>query len=70
MTQKEMIIRHLKYNKTISPITALEDYGVYRLAAIINKLRKDGYDISTTLIPHINRFGEMHRYALYTLEAN
>ncbi|MCQ2802965.1 MAG: helix-turn-helix domain-containing protein [Bacilli bacterium] len=68
MTQKEMVIKHLKETNSITPMMALEEYGIYRLAAIINKLRNEGHNISTTLIPHINRFGEIHKYALYKLE--
>lgn len=67
MTQKEVILMHLKSYNKITPMVALEEYGVYRLSAVINKLRNDGYNISTTFVPHINRFGTMHKYALYTL---
>lgn len=67
MTQKEMIIMHLKQCHKITPMVALEEYGIYRLSAIINILRNEGYNISTTLVPHINRFGKMNKYALYTL---
>ncbi len=68
MTQKEMIIQHLREYKNITPMQALEEYGVYRLAAIIKELRNENYPITTTLVPHKNRFGTVNKYAKYTLE--
>lgn len=68
MTQKKLILQHLQTFKSITPIVALEDYSVYRLSAVIKTLRDDGYNITTTLVPHINRFGNINKYAKYTLE--
>lgn len=68
MTQKEMILKHLKQYHTITPMQALEEYSVYRLAAVIKVLRDENYNINTTLIPHVNRFGVINSYAQYSLE--
>lgn len=67
MTQREMIISHLNEYGTITPMDALKEYGVYRLAAIIHNLRADGYNIETNLIPHRNKFGNINKYAQYNL---
>lgn len=46
-TQKQFILQHLQQYGFIEPLTALREYGCYRLGAIIFVLRKEGYDIST-----------------------
>lgn len=50
MTQKEQIINLLKTGRSITPMSALRNYGCYRLAAVIHKLKKQGMDIETTII--------------------
>lgn len=51
---------------SITPIQALADLGVMRLASRICDLRKD-YEIKTTMIKAKNRYGEDVTYAQYTL---
>jgi len=48
-TQKEKILDHLKSNESITPIEALNQFQCFRLADIIFKLRKDGYNITKTI---------------------
>lgn len=50
MTQKEQIINLLKTGRSITPMSALRNYGCFRLAAVIHKLKKEGMDIETTII--------------------
>ena len=50
MTQKEQIINLLKTGRSITPMSALRNYGCFRLAAVIHKLKKQGMDIKTTII--------------------
>lgn len=50
MTQKEMVINHLKVIGAITPLEALTKYGEFRLAARINELRGEGHEITTTII--------------------
>ena len=45
-SQKDLIHQHLKL-EPISPLTALEKYGCFRLAARIAELREDGLNIET-----------------------
>ena len=49
MSQSERILYHLSQGKPISPITALSEYGCFRLASRINELRRLGYDITTEI---------------------
>jgi hypothetical protein len=67
-TQKEMVLNHLQVYGNIEPLTALREYGCYRLGAIIFLLRKDGHDITSNMIEarsHIT--GRRVRFANYTL---
>lgn len=50
MSQKEAILRHLKNDRTITPMEALERYKCFRLASVIKKLKDSGEDIVTQLI--------------------
>lgn len=52
MTQKEMVMSHLRGGKSISQIEALNLYGCMRLSAVIKVLRKMGHEIETLRIPH------------------
>ena len=63
MTQKEMVLAHLKGGHCITPLEALSEYGCFRLADVIYRLKDDGHDIKTRLIrcPKTGkRFGEYH----------
>ena len=64
-TQQENIHNALLRGEKITPIDALHRWGSLRLAAIIHNLRKDGLDISTTIVKSRNR-----NFAEYKLESN
>lgn len=49
MSQKDTVLRHLKSNSYITPLTAIGVYGVYRLAARIADLRQEGHNITTSM---------------------
>ena len=49
MTQAQKILQHLQQDP-ITPMEALEIYGIFRLAARINELRSKGHNITTTNI--------------------
>ncbi len=70
MTQNERIIRHMSEYGSITPLEALSEYGIMRLASRISDLRTRGYDIRREMIEGRNRYGEPTRYARYTLEAD
>ena len=50
-TQKDNILRWLR-DKPITPMEALEHFGSMRLAAHINVLREEGYNIYTEDVKH------------------
>jgi hypothetical protein len=49
-SQADMILKRLKEGHPISSWTAIQRYGCTRLASIIFNLKKEGYDIKTTII--------------------
>ena len=57
-SQRDMIRDALLSGRVISPIDALDKYGVYRLSAVIYDLRKEGLDIITYTNPNQRLFAE------------
>ena len=67
MTQKQMILAHMKEAGSITPGVAMEEYGVFRLAARIADLKEDGVEIRTEIEKRRNRYGKTVRCARYRL---
>jgi hypothetical protein len=49
-SQSQKILSYLQSGKSITPITALNKFGCFRLAARISDLRKEGHTIHTDSI--------------------
>lgn len=45
--QEDVVLAHLQDGLTITPMEAMTEYGIWRLAAVIHKLRCRGFDIAT-----------------------
>lgn len=45
---KDKVLAHLLSGRSITPLEALGDYGIFRLAARIHELKKKGHKIVTT----------------------
>ena len=69
INQEQRILRHLRTFKSITPVEALQEYGIMRLASRISDLKKKGYKFKKRMRKSINRYGEKIRYAEYSLEA-
>lgn len=65
-SQKTYVLNALQSGAKLTPMTALNSFGVFRLAAVIHDLRKAGHTIKTTEVT--NRNGA--KFAQYTLESN
>lgn len=68
MTQNQMIINHLKEHGAITPLEALREYGVERLASRIHDIRGMKYKVRTNKLAVKNRFGKTTYIAQYSLE--
>ena len=67
MTQCEKILRHLREIGVITPMEAMAQYGIMRLASRIHDLKKQGYVFNREVVTTKNRFGEPVRYMRYSL---
>lgn len=68
MTQDERLLMYLTTNTGIDPLTAWKELGIYRLAATVHVLRKQGWVINTERMKVLNRFNEKCNVAFYKLE--
>lgn len=67
MTQRDRILRHFKDHKSITPLQAMHEYGIMRLAARICEMKSDGVSIKSELVKGRNRYGEPISYSKYTI---
>jgi len=66
-SQCAKILARLQAGKTITPLEALDEYGVGRLAARVADLRNEGHVINSRLITVFNRDGAKCRVAEYSM---
>lgn len=66
--QREIIMEHLKKFGSITPIEALYEYGIMRLASRICELRKMGANIQDETFYYTNRVGQQKHFSKYFLE--
>lgn len=66
-SQNERLLNYLKTHKTINPLEAWSELGIYRLGARVWDLRAMGYNIQQDRIKVFNRFKEVCRVAEYRL---
>lgn len=70
LTQCEMILAFMRAGEKITAISALTDFGCFRLASRICDLRKDGHSIKDKTIYVHNRFGDKIHVSQYWMEKN
>lgn len=69
LTQKKLVLAHLKAYGSITPLTALQEYGCFRLSHIIYVLKKEGYVIDTEEMMSKSKItGNPVRFANYKLK--
>ena len=68
VTQCDRILRHLKDYGSITPMEAMNEYGIMRLAARINDLRAQGIAIESEVKTGKNRYGEDTHFSVYRLK--
>lgn len=62
-TQNQQVLAHLKQGKTLTPIEALREYGIFRLAARVYELKKAGWPVVTDRVKT-----ESNTFAKYSLD--
>lgn len=67
MSQCNRVLQHLQIHGSITPLEAMQEYGIMRLGARIYDLKKMGYIIDSSMETGKNRHGESISYARYSL---
>ena len=67
-SQFALVLKHLESGKEINPNIAINQYGIYRLGAVIYCLKQEGYNIATRLEYFKKPSGRKGHYAVYRLE--
>lgn len=68
MTHSEQIARHLMDFGSISTTEAFTDYRIADLRSCIDKLRRQGYKITSAEVLKVNDYGEKTPHTIYVLE--
>ncbi len=68
MSQRTQIHDYMKRFGSITPLEAMRDFGIMRLAARIAELRQEGVQIQADTERSLNRFGKNISYARYSLK--
>ena len=67
-TQNQRILEYINEFGSITPIEAMANLGVMRLASRISDMRKKGYEIIAKTVPVKNRYGETCYIKRYSLD--
>ena len=67
-TQNERLLAYLLTHRSIDPLEALKELGIYRLGARVWDLKNRGHEILNVECKVQNRWGETCRVACYTLK--
>lgn len=65
MTQKDLILKYLDENGSITPMDAFTDLGITKLATRISEMRKAGMEFIKIPETAVNRFGHPVCYMRY-----
>ena len=63
MSKQDKVLMHLIKHRSITPQKACNIYGLYRLSAVIHRLRQYGFRIETTRMEYNG-----NKFAYYWLE--
>ena len=66
MTQRDKIRKYLDEHGSITPLDAMREFGIMRLASRISEMVKAGEKITKTIVSDKNRYGDTVHYAKYT----
>ena len=68
-TQLNQVLSHIKQGRSITQVDAIRLFHCYRLSAIIEKLRRQGYDIVTHNERNSSGTGTHARYELKEVQS-
>lgn len=65
--QRQMVIDFIDDNGSITPLDAIREFGITRLASRVYELKKrDGIELKATPETSVNRYGKKVTYARYS----
>ena len=67
LSQKERVLCYLHEFGEITSWSAIREFGITRLSAVIFNLRKDGWNIENEWEHTTNRYGDAVKYVRYKL---
>ena len=67
MTDADRVLLHLRGGHCITPLEAWTQYGIYRLADSVHKLRRRGVEITTEMVHDTDCNGDPCSFARYWL---
>ena len=67
-SQNQRILEYMNEFGSITPLEAMRDLGVYRLASRVSDLKRLGYIVVGEWVEVSNRWGEKTRVKSYRLE--
>jgi hypothetical protein len=67
-SQIKRIIGYIKDTGSITPLEALREFGIMRLASRICDIKKMGINIKSEYVSSVNRYGEKIKYKEYWIE--
>ncbi len=68
MSQNNQVLMYLRdHPEGMTPIDAIREFGIMRLGARVDDLKKMGHSIFNVWETNVNRYGKPVRYARYVL---
>jgi hypothetical protein len=64
--QKQLILKYIEDFGSITPMEAIFDLGITKLATRISEMRKDGIRFNIEPVKSKNRYGKTVRFAKYS----
>ena len=69
MNQREQVLAYIKQFGSITPLEAIREFGITRLASRVYELKKkEGIELKATPAAAVNRFGKKVWYTRYSLQ--
>ncbi len=65
MTQTQQVLNHIEMYGSITPLEAMNEYGIMRLASRIAELKREGKPIQSKMVSAPNRNGEPTHFSMY-----
>jgi hypothetical protein len=67
LTQKQRVLKYLQDGNVLTRLDGWDKLGVTESPARVSELRQDGHNITTLMVPVLNRYGERVRVAQWRL---